>query len=233
MSVERDEELERLRRAFLEGSRQTPPGAAGPSADRIWEAAAGRLPPEELRRVLDEVIADPASAESWAIARRLVAECEEVDHAEPRPASRPAGSWRMVWRAAAVVILAAGLAAAWLVLRAPGRPVYRGGESGIESLLPADASLPRDAAVLRWEPAAGARRYNLRLFDTEYRILLVEDGLTSPVFTIPTDVLGGIPDGGEVLWQVEAVLPDGSSVLSETFRARIAGPGGRAAPEGN
>jgi len=234
MIPDTDEELARLREAFLNGSGDgvLPPDA--PSAERIWDAAAGRLPPDELRRLLDEVAAHPASAAMWSTARRIL---EDRDDAEPGALHPPSVSRRSGWKlwslAAAVALVAVGLTAGWRLLRAPGEPTYRGGERSIESLLPDDAALPRDQAVLRWQEAPGARRYNLRLLGADYAVLFVKDGLTTPTFRIPPEALADIRDGDSVLWQVEAVFPDGAGVLSETFRTRIVGPGTGTKPEGD
>jgi len=234
MMAETDEELARLREAFLSGSGDgvLPPDA--PSAERIWDAAAGRLPPDELRSLLDEVAAHPASARMWSTARRIL---EGQEHAEPGAFRPPTVSERPGWKlwslAAALALVAVGLTAGWRLLRAPAEPNYRGGERSIESLLPDDADLPREQAVLRWQEAPGARRYNVRLLGADYAVLLVKDGLTTPTFRIPPEALAGIRDGDSVLWQVEAVYPDGAGVLSETFRTRIVGPAAGTKPEGD
>lgn len=228
MSSDADEELERLREAFLDRAREAAPGIQAPSAEQIWKAAEGRLPADELRRVLDGLFEDPSSAEVWSIARSLLSEGER----ESSDRTSDAGMGRILWRVAAGFAIVVAVTAAWLTLRPSGKPVYRGGESAIESRLPENAVLPRQEAILRWEPVAGSRRYDLRLFDADYRVLRVVDGLTSPSFRIPPEVLKDIAGGQSILWQVEAVFPDGASVLSETFRVTIADSGKDGAPEG-
>jgi hypothetical protein len=46
-------------------------------------------------------------------------------------------------------------------------------------------------------------------------------GLTAGEYLVPRGKLAPIPAGGKIVWQVEAVLPDGETVKSQTFLATL------------
>jgi hypothetical protein len=45
--------------------------------------------------------------------------------------------------------------------------------------------------------------------------------LASPEHLVPASVLGAVPGGSDVLWRVEARLPDGRMLTSPPFRTRV------------
>lgn len=215
-----------LRRAFLRTLGESKPLPGDPSSETIWSAARGELSPAELEEVLDRVATSPACAESWMIAQRILdAERQAggfgeaagpISGDEPRRAS----SW--IPMAVAATILLAVFVVVLLEARR-GEPVYRGAPGRVESLLPDDAVLPRDEAVLRWRPGPEGTRYRLRVLRADFRPVLVEEELTETSYEIPEASLQEVPDGEVLQWQVEAMRPDGETVMSEPFHFRVEG----------
>ena len=78
--------------------------------------------------------------------------------------------------------------------------------------------------MLRWTEVAQARQYVLRILKPTGEPLLVKEELTEPRFVIPADALAELNDDGTFLWQVEAVLKDGTRILSPTFQGKIEVP---------
>jgi len=135
------------------------------------------------------------------------------------------GPSRLWWAAAAIVALAGGFT--WLTLRAPTLLIYRGEQGVIRSLIAEDVELARDGATLRWEGPSGAvKQYGVRILSKNLDILLVVEALKEPEFAIPPELLSRI-DGDTFLWQVEAVLDDGTRFTSETFVGRLGRSKGR------
>jgi hypothetical protein len=128
------------------------------------------------------------------------------------------GQWRPLAAAAA---LAAGLLIAVGVYRTqqPVQPsIYRGApHAGISSLLPQGQALPREAAVLRWSPLAGAVSYDVQVSTEDLRPVTTAKSQTGTEYRIPPSALAGLPAGARILWQVEAVRPDGTHENSPTF----------------
>ncbi len=58
--------------------------------------------------------------------------------------------------------------------------------------------------------------------DADLEVLAQAGDLTQARFLVPADALAGLVSGAELYWQVEAVLPDGSSRTSRTFINRLA-----------
>ena len=121
-----------------------------PPAERIWEAARGRLTVEERLAVIDHVTQCPACVEAWRLARNIEGDL-------PRWAASPVAPVWQMWpgavAAAAVVVLALGL---FLVPAVP--PIDRDPPAArLEIATPEDAVLSRDAFVLRWRPGAAGQ----------------------------------------------------------------------------
>jgi len=198
----------RLRAALaaLRGDGQSPV-----DAERIFDAVHGRLSVEERQAIVEELLSNPDAAEAWRLARELT-----VDS----PARVTPLRTRLRWLAAAAVVVL-GAAAAWQYTRPASEPVYRGSESrAVVSALPTDAALPRAQPVLRWMSIEGAR-YRVRVLTPELELL--EESPESPALehTVGPAALQRVPPGGRILWQVEARVPDGGTVMSPTFSARI------------
>jgi hypothetical protein len=215
-----DPQLARLRAAFA-----TPDPAASssgcPAPETLWAAVRGELAPQPLRELLDHVALCAACAEDW----RLAVELNRQQAAETATAPGKVlpgrfGRWRPLAAAAA---LAAALLISVTVWRAeaPSQapPVFReASHASIHSLLPNGQALARQDAVLRWTPEAGATSYDVRV-STEDVLQTVASakGATATELRIPASALANLPPGTKLLWQVDALLPDGRRESSPTF----------------
>lgn len=211
------DDIDDLRQAFQELAATATPAGDCPEAPRLWAAARGEAPPGETRDLIDHTAACPACAEAWRLAVHLGNEVPAV-----RPVAAPAvARWWPAAAAAALVVLAVGV----YQLREPAAPppMRSAAGSGLVSALPADAVLPRDAAVLAWrlEPAREDVLYAVQVTTDDLRPLAAGDDLSTPRFEIPAAALAGLEPGARVLWRVESFLPDGRRLASETFTARI------------
>jgi hypothetical protein len=73
---------------------------------------------------------------------------------------------------------------------------------------------------LRWQAPEGAR-FDVRVTTEDLRVLDTASGLTIPEHTVPAEMLEGLDSGAKVFWQVEATLPDGSTIQSGTFITEV------------
>jgi hypothetical protein len=105
---------------------------------------------------------------------------------------------------------------------APGGEVIREPEArSLRSLLPEAVPLARDDFRLRWTAGEAGARYRVHVTTHDLDLLVEGRNLEHPEFLVPVGALEGVAAGGTVLWQVEAVAPDGSRMTSPTFLARI------------
>ena len=100
---------------------------------------------------------------------------------------------------------------------------YRSADGqSLRSLLQTDASLPRDAFVLRWTPTAEpATTYRVVLTSEDLHPMADLGPLTATRVTVPATLLADSPAGARVLWRVEATLPGGRVESSHTFTVRM------------
>lgn len=213
MSEER--ELARLREAFqaeAAGEREV-------DAERVWRAVAGELSPEERREIADLVALDPGYAEAWRLAVELQS---TMGRGEVVPFSKRRWLERRSWlKAAAVVLAVAGLGVLVARLASPPGPVYRQpGTEAIDSLVEGE-TLPRSRCLLRWTELPEGARYTVRVTTAELAVLADETGLRESEYLVPEDRLEEVAPGAMILWQIEARLPDGSVVASETFENEL------------
>lgn len=211
---------DRLRMAFQSLSdgwdEECPPALL----EQIWKAASGDLSRHEMEAVLDAVAEHPAAAEAWRIAFALRAETSAE-----QPARRaPHTTWRWLpsYLAAAAVVLVGVTVALIRTGEAPPASDYRS-VSGyvIESTVDHDTALPRAALRLRWTPGPEGVRYHVRVTTEDLRVVSSQADLDAPEYLVPDDALREVPPGARVLWQVEAELPDGGTVASQTFVVRL------------
>jgi hypothetical protein len=191
--------------------------------DLIWRAVAGELPAAERRDLIDRLGGDPALAEAWRIAAELRGAVATAESARQTP-SRPRFLMRPPsWLAAAALlfVVAAGVVVIQRSQR-EGNDTFRASDQYVvESLVPEDASLPRDAFRLRWSPAPPESRYQVRVTTDELRVLTVAADLAVPELVLERDLLSGVAPGARVLWQVDVTLPGGQRVSSRTFTTRV------------
>lgn len=218
------EELERLRAAFAipDPAGSAPDPATCPAPETIWAAVRGELPPRELREVVEHTAVCAACAEDWRLAVEI-----EKQPAAAQTTTVPAG--RVIqgrfgrlrtWTAAAA--LAAGLLIAVGIYRTggfgPQEPAFREAPgTTVQSLLAERQALPRQDAVLRWSPVTGAASYDVRISTEDLRLVDTAQGQTATEYRIPGSTLAGLPPGTRLLWQVDAVFPDGTRQSSQTF----------------
>ena len=211
------QQISRWRAAFA-ASDAAPDPASCPTPETLWSAVRGELPAPQMEAVVDHVAACASCAEDWRLAAELRREEEKAATVPGKVIPGRFGQWRPLAAAAA---LAAGLLIAVGVYRvnqpAP-EPTYREAQhAGIRSLLPEQQALPREAAVLRWSPLAGAVSYDVQVSTEDLRAVATAKGQTATEYRIPQNALSGLPSGTRLLWQVDAVRADGSHENSPTF----------------
>jgi hypothetical protein len=213
---------ERLRAGFASlDENETAEGESCPSAERIWDGAHGRLTPEEALAVGLHLAECPSCATDWRTAMRSTERVASTAStiAAYRPAPRRA--WIGVAAAAVVIVGLLAVFQATGVFRWTESP-YRAPEGdGIRSLLPDEAVLPRDDAVLRWTDVGEGARYSVEIGLTDLTPLAAVHDLSETEYRIPPVALETVEAGGIVAWQVEAQLPDGSRVVSRAFLVKI------------
>jgi hypothetical protein len=217
--TDRDQADEKLREAFQSlgaTSREAPSPA---DLDQVWRALSGELPASERRELVERMASDPGLAESWRIAQELQRETPKKSAAGT---ARDVRFWRS-WVAAAAVLLVAVAAGIVVQLWQPsGGDTFRSsGRYVVESLVPPDATLPRDAFRLRWTPGPEGSRYQVRVTTDDLRVLTSVSDVTAPELLVGTDVLSSVASGARVFWQVDVTLPDGYTVQSQTFVVRV------------
>lgn len=221
-----DRELERLRRAF-QAPVETPEPDSSPPPEQIWDAVHGELEDSEVQELILHTAVNASSALEWRLALEMKRAGESDSDAETLGGAVPeiAPEGRVLpaaHRFRRVIAPIVGLAVAAMLLIVVGLPrqeappvEYRAGESRqIESLIPRGEALPRDAFVLRWSELEDAT-YSLVLSGADLQVLDQPRGLTEAIYQVPVAKLEAIE--GELYWQVEAELADGSTVASKTF----------------
>jgi hypothetical protein len=220
-----DQDLARLRAAFAAPAAVAPDPESCPAPEVIWAAVRGELPPQELREVLEHTASCAACAEDW----RLAAELDRQSASSADVATFPSnvirgrfGQWRAfagVAALAACLLIAVGLNRTGQV--GPKDPTYREAPAApgtvVRSLLPEGQVLPRQGAVLRWTPVTGAASYDVRVSTEDLRVVQTAQDQTATEYRIPESALAGLPPGAKLLWQVEAVFPDGTRQSSPTY----------------
>ncbi len=209
---------EQLAAALREGGDGDGKPAGGcDQAARIWPAVRGELREEEVRALLDHSIGCADCAAAWRLARELSAGAGPAS-----PAARLFSIRRWVAPIAGVALAASLL----LFARAhqpqtDAAPAFRGaGDGAIQSLLPDVPQPRREGLLLRWSGPPGAR-YSLQVATASLDQLFRAHGLTEPQALVPAPALAGLPPGAQLVWRVEATLPDGRRVQSPAFRATL------------
>jgi hypothetical protein len=210
---------ERLRAAFqsLGDTAQNP--LAPEDMDRIWRAASGELPPEERRELVDRMATDPGLAESWRLAHELQRGASPAQVADVHQ-----GRWWMQpWVAvAALVLLTVGIAVTMQRSRSGEGDTLRDTRRvQVESLIPADTPLPRNAFRLRWTRGPEGSRYDVRVTTEDLRLLATAMDLSDPELVVNADALAMLTPRSRVFWQVDAKSPAGETIPSPTFVVRV------------
>ena len=204
-----EEEFEKLARAW-QARDQSSAHEQHPEAAELYEAASGNLARERRLEIIDHVAKCAECTQAWRIALEVGARDAKVSVTR-----RP---WHFAL--AASVILAVGLGT-YLILPDQGTPQYR---DAVDPLAPVSAigrTLPRDQFVLRWSAGPAGTTYVVRLSTADLATLLERTDIGVPELAVPGSVLKNVKAGDELLWQVEARLPDGRRVVSQTFVVRV------------
>jgi hypothetical protein len=215
---------DRIRELFAALPPDAAPTEDCPEPERIWRAVRGELAGDAFRGIADHTIACPYCTNAWRLARDVASGAGLVREQEPARSvkTRPGVAWWMAAAAAAVV----AFVALTLELRRPshptvGEPAYRAGvEQAVRSLVPEGAKLPRERFVLRWTGPEGAR-YDLQVATEELSVLVEARGLAETEHRVAPGRLAELEPGATIVWQVEAVLPDGSRLTSVSFAAEL------------
>jgi hypothetical protein len=183
-------------------------------------AVSGELSPDARQELVDRLADDPAAAEAWRIASELWLRMHaaQADVAAPRPAVR----WSRPFLAAAAALLVTTAIGVTTLINRPGGDEFRAPRDYVvESRVPTEASLPRDAFRLRWAPGPEGSRYQVRILSENLQTLATATDLTEPEIVVDPAALAGVPAGAVVLWQVDVVLPTGERLTSPTFVNRV------------
>ncbi|HSR50407.1 MAG TPA: zf-HC2 domain-containing protein [Acidobacteriota bacterium] len=187
-----------------------------PSSQRLWEAAAGELPPAKTVRLIDHLAQCPQCASGYRLALGMQSQLQP-----PRPqVTSPAGT--PVWRqwmalAAALVLVALGLVIWQNALQPHPTPAMRGGtQPEIKFSAPQDAALPAQDFTLQWNLEEDVLSYDVDVYvaSPDLRILDRARGLEEPSLTVAPSSLQGLPEGTVIYWKVEAIMADGQRATS-------------------
>ena len=197
-----------------------------PAADRYWAAAAGELPFEEVRTLVDHGARCAHCAEAWRIladVRHAAAEESGAARIDPPnvlpPAIRPRLRTRTLIPLAVSAMAAVGL---WVILRPPPArppPVERGNGAATLRAESPEVQPARDA-MLRWSEVPGASSYNVTVLTPDLVVVHQAVGVTGHELRLPESVRQRAAGSG-LLWNVDAVLPDGRTVGSPTFELQL------------
>jgi hypothetical protein len=204
------EEFEKLSGAWAARDQSAVDGQH-PGAEELYEAASGTLESARRLQIVDHVAKCAECTQAWRIALEVGAREAKVSVTR-----RP---WHFAL--AASVILAVGLVTYLVVPVDRGTPEYR---AGVDQLAPVSAigsSLPRDQFVLRWSAGPAGTTYVVRLSTADLATLLVKSDIAVTELAVPGSALANVKTGDELLWQVEARLPDGRRVASQTYVVRV------------
>ena len=221
-----DAELERLRSAWA----AMPPserGAGCAPPDEIWAAVQGERSDDRARTLIEHAIGCADCATLWRLARELSV-APATAGAEERPTPVPAPARVLPFRRPLVVGAGLLAAAAVLLVLVPrvsppgGPPAELRGTGGAElRMAPGTESVFRNRATLRWTGAPPGSRYAITVSTPDLTILFRATGLTATEVVVPADALAAVPSGSQVLWRIEAILPDGTRLASPAFMSRI------------
>ena len=204
------EEFEKLSRAWAARD-QSSAHEQHPDAEELYEAAAGNLGRARRLEIIDHVAKCAECTQAWRIALEVGARQAKVSVTQ-----RP---WRFAL--AASVVLAVGLVTYLVVPFDRGTPEYRQGVDPLAPVSTIGSTLPRDQFVLRWSAGPPGTTYMVRLATADLATLLAKSDIAVPELVVPSSTLVNVKAGEELFWQVEAKLPDGRRVASQTYVVRV------------
>jgi hypothetical protein len=189
-------------------------------------AVLGELSIAENRSLADHSAVCPSCTVAWKLAREYAEESGlRTDESAPIIVShswRPLSRWIPAAAALAAALVLVAILFPWQGERHSPPPVFRAlDQETIESRIPEDEHLPADRFTLRWSPGPEGVRYDIRVTDRRLNHLARAVSLDRPEYSVPAAALAELEPGSLVLWQVEAVLPDGRRIVSKTFATRL------------
>ena len=131
--------------------------------------------------------------------------------------------WVGVAAAAAIVLGFGGAVLFQAVIDRPAAPpTFRSGKTiEIRSLVPESETLRRDSCLLSWSSAGDGSSYDLEITRETLETIVIERSLETNEYRVPPDALALVPQGGKIVWRVEARLPDGRRITSGAFIHRL------------
>ena len=82
-------------------------------------------------------------------------------------------------------------------------------------------TLPRANCRLAWTSAGEGATYRLRVATESLDLLAAVPDLETTEHVVPESSLADLPPGAWIVWQVEATLPDGSRIVSPSYKNRL------------
>jgi hypothetical protein len=197
-----------------------------PDAAAVWRLARELTPGQPMAKMnATAAAAGDELALAAGASARASAGASDAQSAAVSAQATSEGGWtrtRTWLSVAAAALIAVTGGALWQLqsTRSTQAPAYRSATATIASRLPPDAPLPRANPVLRWTAIDDAR-YHVRVLTPSLDLLDEADEIRVPEYRLGADVLKRIPAGGEILWQVEAIVPGRASAVSPTFSTRV------------
>jgi hypothetical protein len=215
-----DRWLDSVRRDFAALDDRESARTACPAPEAIWGAVHAAASAREARAIAEHVAACPSCAADWRLAMRAP---DRPVAAEVATAERSRRLFPRLVPLAAVSAAALLAAVALFVVRqGQAPPSYRMPERAqIGSLLADGAALNADRFILQWSPGPEGTRYAVRVSTRQLTRLAGAEALVEPRYQVPREALSRLGHGDVVLWQVEAILPDGRRLASGTFTVRV------------
>jgi hypothetical protein len=225
-----DDLREHLSADTLGGPRRTgAPGGAGghgpqgaasgepcPSPEDWWKGWRGDLPDDAFGRLVDHAGGCAQCSLMSRVAREMVLRLEPRRY-RGAPRTSPWLARGLFAAAAAALVAVVGLSVGPWRGGVQDSEVRTQAEEPLSSLVDESRPLPRSGGVLRWTPGPAGTRYQVEVTDEALRPLASGRGLGTPEFAVPADALTALPPGARVVWQVQAILPDGRRIASPTF----------------
>ena len=223
---------ERLRVAFA-ARRVSLADDVCPESAELFDAGHGQLPVERMNAVIDHVTRCAECAEAWRLLLAIDGLALKSVHAAGAPREQ-GGSVVALKRAslfshrflaplaaAAGVVLAIGLLVTYLPHSPPDAPQYRANAAADVPKSLVGTELPRSKLLLRWSGSATDASYTLRVMTTSLEPILIKEGLRQTEYLVPASALAGMAADGELLWQVEALLPGGRRETSQSYVLKV------------
>ncbi len=208
---------EGLRAAFASVAEVASGGEACPSAEDLWEAAAGRCERPKLEALILHVGECGACAAAWRMARDLQ-QGDAAARVLPGPSRWYRRTWFLAGAAAAALVVAAGLAVQLGTARREVPPGFRGQEGDwIRPLVPGEETLPRERFLLRWTPGPAGTIFDIRVLTEDLEPVARGRGLERAEYLVQATSLARLPSGARIVWQVTAHLPGGGTADSRSF----------------